>query len=127
MEKELENSGIKNKLLLIAGGIVCGFANGFFGGGGGMIVVPFLVYIMKIEAKKAHATAIAVILPVTIFSAITYLITFDISVKLLIPVTIGVFIGGVLGAYLLPKLQNKAIMFIFAGIMIVAGVKLILG
>lgn len=125
MENEDKQRVIKEKLLLILGGVVCGFANGFFGGGGGMIVVPFLVYVMKMEAKKAHATAIAVILPVTLFSAITYLLSFDISIKALIPVSVGVFVGGVTGAYLLPKLQNKVIMFIFAGIMIVAGVKLI--
>ena len=110
----------------IAGG-AAGLANGLFGGGGGMIVVPFLIYFAGLEPKKAHATAIAVILPVTIVSSIVYLMNFDISFKKALPATVGVILGGVLGAYVLPKMQNGVVMIIFALIMILAGVRLIMG
>ncbi len=113
--------------LLILGGTLTGLANGLFGGGGGMIVVPFLIYFAGLEPKKAHATAIAVILPVTIVSGLIYLNSFDISLKKLLPSTIGVIVGGVLGAYVLPKLQNSFVMLLFAAIMILAGVRLIMG
>ncbi len=109
------------------GGAITGLANGLFGGGGGMIVVPFLIYFASLEPKKAHATAIAIILPVTIASAIIYLLSFDISYKKLVPSTIGVLLGGIIGAYVLPKMKNGAVMTVFAVIMILAGVRLILG
>ena len=59
---------------LILSGAVTGILSGFFGGGGGMLVVPALTLIMKLTEKQAHATAIAVILPVTVVGAVTYLL-----------------------------------------------------
>lgn len=123
----MEKKEKQSPWLLMLGGGITGLANGLFGGGGGMIVVPFLIYFASLEPKKAHATAIAIILPVTIVSGIIYMLSFDISVKKLIPSTIGVMLGGILGAYVLPKMQNSLVMMIFAVIMILAGVRLVMG
>ena len=46
-------------------GIVTGAANGLFGAGGGTILVPALEKFLKIEAHKAHATALAAIFPLS--------------------------------------------------------------
>ena len=67
------NENFKNKLYLILTGVATGVANGFFGGGGGMIVVPLMTFLLKMKTKVAHATALAVILPVTIVSATIYI------------------------------------------------------
>lgn len=123
----MEKKEKQSPWLLMLGGGITGLANGLFGGGGGMIVVPFLIYFASLEPKKAHATAIAIILPVTIVSGIIYMLSFDISVKKLIPSTVGVILGGILGAYVLPKMQNSLVMMIFAVIMILAGVRLVMG
>lgn len=116
----------KQKLYYALSGAFVGFLNGFFGGGGGMVVLPIFTMLFGFEQKRAHATAIAVILPITIISAITYLITGGTSVfnfKLLL-LTIGVVLGGIIGALLLKKLKNKYLNKIFAILMFVAGVKL---
>jgi uncharacterized membrane protein YfcA len=51
----------KNKINLFLlnafGGLLIGFANGFFGGGGGMLAVPFLQHVLKEDEKVSHATA----------------------------------------------------------------------
>ena len=52
-------------------GAATGAANGLFGGGGGMIAVP-LLRAQGLEEKRAHATAIAVILPVSLLSFLLY-------------------------------------------------------
>ena len=57
----------------IGGGALIGFVNGFFGGGGGMLCVPLLEKILDEPTKKAHATAILIILPISIASAVTYI------------------------------------------------------
>ncbi|MBR6693017.1 MAG: TSUP family transporter [Clostridia bacterium] len=121
----MANNKKDNVLLLILGGAITGFANGFFGGGGGMIVVPFLIYVLKCQPKSAHATAVATILPITLFSAVYYLLSTDVSLERTLAVGVGVVLGGLLGAYLLPKMQNKVIMIIFASLMIFAGVKML--
>lgn len=114
----------KKKLMFLTG-VITGFLNGLFGGGGGMIAVPSFMLLIGIEPKKAHATAIALILPVTVISAAVYIFKgyFDISLDL--PVTIGVIGGGVIGALLLKKASNDFLIKLFAAVMLAAGVKLL--
>lgn len=56
-------------------GLVTGIANGLFGSGGGTIVVPAMVLLLKEEEHVAHATAISIILPLTLVSAFIYVST----------------------------------------------------
>ncbi len=117
----------KQKFLTVIFGAVTGFINGFFGGGGGMIVVPVMTILMKIEQKVAHATAIAVILPVSVISTLIYFFS-GASGAELFPTLItsgGVVVGGILGALLLKKIDNKLLVKGFAVVMLVAGIKML--
>ena len=124
-----KTTGMKNKknLLLVFVGTITGLVNGFFGGGGGMIVVPMLTLLVKLEEKKAHATALAVILPITLVSVAIYL--FNGAARLNLAETIftaiGVTAGGVIGALLLKKVNNAVLVRAFAVVMLAAGVKLL--
>ncbi len=109
----------------IAGGLA-GFFNGLFGGGGGMIIVPMLIHLLDCPPKKAHATAILIILPLSFVSALLYLSFGALNLRIAIPTGIGVVLGGVAGALLLSKLSNKWTMIIFSVVMAIAGVKLLL-
>ena len=118
----------KNKkkfFIALAFGILVGFINGFFGGGGGMIVVPLLAF-LGLEEKKAHATAILSILPISIASAIVYILKNEVNFYELGFTTLGFVLGGIVGALLLKKANNKVLKFIFSLIMIAAGIKIIL-
>ena len=115
---------LKNKIFLILTGVLTGFCNGFFGGGGGMVVVPMLTMLLNLHQKSAHATAIAIILPTTVISAIVSLINKNFDLTVGIPTGIGVFIGGIIGALLLKIINNKTLVKIFSVVMFIAGVKL---
>lgn len=117
----------KNKPALLLMGAIIGIINGLFGGGGGMICVPALIYLVSMPTKKAHATAIAIILPLCIVSAIMYLCFFDIKLDITAFTGIGVLAGGILGALLLKKIPNKVILILFALIMTAAGIKCLIG
>ncbi len=106
-------------------GVLAGVANGLFGGGGGMIVVPMLVYVLKTEPKQAHATAIFLILPLCITSGIFYAIFGAFNVGMGIPTLVGVVVGGAIGALLLSKMSSKWVMVVFAVVMAVAGGKML--
>ena len=118
-------SKAKKWALIISCGMLIGFVNGFFGGGGGMISVPLLERVLKIDNKKSHATAMAVILPLSIVSAIIYGLNTSIDWINLSFVTIGVTAGGIIGAFLLNKLNNKVIRIIFIIIMLSAGIRML--
>lgn len=118
------NISKKGRLICALFGALTGFINGFFGGGGGMVIVPVLTDVIGQETKKAHATAIAVILPITIVSVIVYSAVGTPAIKTALPVTTGAIIGGGLGAVLLGKLKDNVLKWIFAVMMLTAGVKL---
>ena len=109
----------------LIGGLFVGFLNGFFGGGGGMVVVPLLIFLLNLPEKKAHASAILVILPLCVVSSIVYIIKGSIDWLQLLYSTIGFVIGGVVGALLLKKLDNKVLRIVFAIIMVGAGIKML--
>ncbi len=97
-----------------------GAANGFFGGGGGMLAVPLLER-MGLPEQKAHATAILVILPVSALSFLLYAFRGFADLSVLIPTSLGVTIGGLLGAKLLNALPEKTISLVFAILQAFAG------
>lgn len=125
MEETKKDVDIKHrKLFSVLTGVGAGIANGLFGGGGGMIVVPMLTYLLKYPTKSAHATAILIILPLSIVSGLFY-VAFGVRVSVILPVLFGVLAGGVLGAFLLSKLSNKWVSVIFSILMAAAGVKML--
>ncbi|MEG9429476.1 MAG: sulfite exporter TauE/SafE family protein [Christensenellaceae bacterium] len=115
----------KNALKTVVG-LIAGFINGLFGGGGGMIVVPCLKYLLKYETDSAHATAIAVILPLSVLSGIFYAAFGNVVWEPTLFTTIGVTVGGIMGAVLLKKLSPPPITLIFSAVMAIAGVKMLL-
>ena len=112
-------------ILLILVGLFVGFANGFLGAGGGMLVVPLSIAILKLDTKVAHATAILIILPICIASGIIYILQGGFDFNVFLPCIIGTLVGGVIGTFLLSKLKNDIITLIFSIVMITAGVIMI--
>ena len=109
---------------VVCGGAV-GAANSVFGGGGGMIAVPLLQKTGMSE-KSAHATAILVILPVSLLSFFLYFWQGFYDPSVLIPTSLGVMAGGFLGAKLLGKMPVKTVNLLFAFLQAAAGVFLLI-
>lgn len=123
--KEKSTKRRKEKLKYLAA-LAAGCVNGLFGGGGGMLVVPLLTG-MGLDAKKAHATAVAVILPLCFISALIYVVKGCFDMTLTLTVGGGVVAGGVLGALLLKKADNFLLSGLFYLVMIGAGIKMVVG
>ena len=125
--KYFEDSPKKKRLqnfYAVLGGLAVGFANGFFGAGGGMLAVPVLTFIMGLEEKKAHATALLIILPLSIISSLIYGKSVSIGDNFL-EILLGVLIGGILGALLLKKLNTASLVVSFYFLMAFAGFQMI--
>jgi uncharacterized membrane protein YfcA len=106
-------------------GMLSGLINGVLGAGGGTIIVPALERFLKVPAHKAHATAISIILPLTIVS----------GVFLFPPRTdkhasdFNNFFIGNCGRFcrcqILKEIVGKTIRIVFAVSMIVAGLRML--
>ncbi|MDD7457474.1 MAG: sulfite exporter TauE/SafE family protein [Clostridia bacterium] len=110
---------------VIVGG-VSGLVGGLFGAGGGMLVVPTLTTINDFDARRAHATAILAVLPLTIASSIVYSSNGYFDLNVFTYVVIGSVIGGLIGQKLLRNLSCDVLSLTFNGLMIFAGVQMIL-
>ncbi len=113
---------IKNNLKSTSLGIAVGLVNGVFGAGGGMIAVPVLKK-LGLSQKQSHANAVAVILPITILSAILYLVKGTVDLKDSLAYIPTGLIGSVVATFLLKKFSNKWLQKIFAVFMIYAGAR----
>lgn len=118
-------SGTNIFVKLITGAII-GFVNGFWGGGGGMICVPLLTQVIGLPDKKAHATTLLVMLPLSLASLIIYIVGGNMLWWEGCKIGIGFITGGYLGALLLKKISNVWLNLIFSVIIIAGGIKLII-
>ena len=104
-------------------GAAAGFLNGLFGAGGGTVVVP-LLEMTGLESKKSHATSIAIILPLSVFSACVYLWgTSPHWGEALSYLPLGAA-GAAAGAWLLKKIDNSLLRRIFGGVILASAARL---
>ena len=122
-------NAFKIALPLLVIGAAAGLLNGLLGAGGGIIIVFFLqlLYGKKVaNGKSFFATAIAAMLPLSLFSVWRYarsglLPTLPVA-QLLLPS----LLGGAVGALLLPLLPSAHLRRLFALVVLVSGVLLVI-
>lgn len=105
-------------------GIGIGLCNGLFGSGGGVAAVLVLTKWAKLETHRAHATAISIILPLSLLSLVIYLWKGNLPLAIAGWSSLGGVIGGALGAKLLAKLSSVWINRLFALLMFLAALRL---
>ncbi len=117
---------MKDVLLLIISGIAAGFVNGLLGTGGGIVLVFVLNRLLKGNSNKdIYALTLTVTLALSVVSAVVYMSKGSINFNSSIKYGIAAIPGGVLGAYLLDRLDSRLIKKIFGGLIIFAGLNMI--
>lgn len=115
----------KKHLFTILFGAATGFINGLLGAGGGMLAVPALKY-NGLHTKAAHSTSVAVIWPLSLFSAIMYISSDAVKFSDALPFIPWGLGGAVTGTLFLKKISDKWITRIFSAFMVWAGIRLLL-
>ncbi|MBE7043667.1 MAG: sulfite exporter TauE/SafE family protein [Ruminococcaceae bacterium] len=105
-------------------GTITGLLNGLFGSGGGVAAVLILKKVFGLETKKAHASALMVILPLSVISLVIYLFKADIPIHTALWTSGGGILGGLVGAKLLKKLSALWITRLFGIMMIAAAIRM---
>lgn len=123
---ENKDNNKKSIFIKLLTGMLIGFVNGFWGGGGGMICVPLLMQIVKLPEKKAHATTLLVMLPLSIASLIVYIISGNLPILDATKISIGFILGGIIGAIILKYISNVWLGIVFSLIIIAGGIKLLI-
>jgi len=114
----------KNRKPMLTG-LLIGLCSGLFGAGGGMLSVWALERFCDFPPKKAHASTIGIIFPLSLISGIVYIMKESVDYRALILVTPGVLLGSFLGAKLMGRMKERLLDGLFSALMAVSALFLL--
>ena len=109
------------EFFLIITGVVMGILSGMLGVGGGIILVPALIFLMKVEPHRAIGISLAVIIPTALSGAFKHYRNGNVDLRIAILVAVGAIAGAYLGATIANTLPGGTLKKIFGGFLIVMG------
>jgi uncharacterized membrane protein YfcA len=120
------NMDTQTILIIILIGIAAGILGGLVGLGGGLIIVPALVYFIGFSQKTAQGTSLGLILlPVGILGVLQYYKQGHVDFKVVGILAIGFLLGSFLGSRIALSLSQETVKKVFASVMILIAIKMI--
>ena len=117
---------IQTILIIIMVGLAAGMLSGLVGVGGGIIIVPSLVYFIGFSQKTAQGTSLAMImLPVGIFGVMQYYKQGHVDFRIVGLLAIGFLAGSFFGSKIALSISQETLKKVFAILMIVIAVKML--
>ncbi|MGQ9846348.1 MAG: TSUP family transporter [Bacteroidales bacterium] len=114
--------------ILLTIGLVAGILGGMLGVGGGIIVIPSLMFFLGLNQKEANATSLAFMLaPTGLLAFLNYYKAGLVNIKYAVILAVAFFIGAYFGSSWAIKMPVDSLKKIFGILLIVTGLKLILG
>lgn len=116
------------QILYVTIGLAAGILSGLVGIGGGIIIVPILIYLFGMSQLLAQGTTVALLVPpLGLLAAYVYFKNGQVNVPAAIFIALGVFIGSYFGARLAITIPEKLLTRVFGIIMLVISVRMIFG
>lgn len=115
-------------IMLIVIGIAAGMLSGLVGVGGGIIIVPALVYLLAFSQKQAQGTSLAILLlPVGILAVMNYYKDPEVNldVKVVALITLGFIAGSYFGSKLALSIPDVTVKKVFAIFMMLVAIKML--
>ncbi len=113
-------------IILLLVGLAAGMLSGLVGVGGGLIIVPALVYFLAFSQKEAQGTSLGILLlPVGILGVWQYYKSGHIDFKVVGMVSAGFIIGALFGSKLATKIPDQTLKKAFACMMIITACKML--
>ena len=117
---------VQTILIIIMVGVAAGILGGLVGVGGGIIIVPALVYFIGFSQKTAQGTSLGLImLPVGILGVLQYYKQGHVDFKVVGILAIGFLAGSFFGSKFALSLPQETIKKIFAVLMIIIAIKML--
>ncbi len=115
-----------NIILFIILGVVAGLLSGLIGIGGGVIIVPALLFIFGFSQHQAQGTTLALLVPpIGILAAWTYYKHGYVDFQAALFICLGFFVGGFLGAKFATGISNIMLERIFGIVLLIISLKMI--
>lgn len=111
---------------LVGIGVAAGLLGGFFGVGGGIIVVPLLIW-AGMGRHRAHATSLASFIIIATAGAISFGVSGAVDLGFGVAIGMGGIIGSVIGASVMHRMSTRTLTLVFGLVLLVAGVRMVSG
>lgn len=111
---------------LLAGGVLTGLVSGFFGVGGGFVIVPFLVQLYKVPMSLAVSSSLVVIAGISLSGFTTELLIRDIFADRLILLALGGIVGMAASTFVSRRVTGMTLQRIFSVILLLMAVLMLL-
>ena len=125
---EAEGMAVSSARRIIGGGctgVVIGVMAGLLGIGGGVFIVPLLIYVLKVPTKTAAATSIFIVVFSSFSGFIAHISLADTDWKFILTAAIFSFAGGQLGSRIMAeKLKGRTVRRIFGLVLVLFAFKL---
>ncbi len=103
---------------LVAIGVVGGVLSGLLGVGGGIVMVPLLVFWLRYGQRDAHAISLGAIVPISIAGIATYGIAGQVRYWQAIALAAGSVVGARFGARLLARIDERLLKVVFGAFLV---------
>jgi uncharacterized membrane protein YfcA len=111
--------------VLLGIGLIAGIASGLFGVGGGIVMVPLLVWLMRSDQHGAHATSLAAIVPIAISGATTFALNGEIDYALAAGLAAGSVLGAPIGVRMMAATAERSLRILFGVLQVAVGILLL--
>lgn len=109
-------------------GLLAGILSGVVGIGGGIIIVPALVFIFGMSQLEAQGTTLALLIPpVGILAVWSYYNQGFVNIRVALLVIAGFLLGGLIGGKIAVGLPNAVLQKIFGTVLLLVSIKMLLG
>jgi uncharacterized membrane protein YfcA len=116
-----------NILLILAIGLAAGILSGLLGIGGGILIVPCLIFLLGMSQHMAQGTTLALMVPpIGLLAAWTYYEQGSVDVKVAAWICLGFFFGGLIGAKFATLINASLLKKLFGAALLVTALKMIL-
>ena len=117
---------VQTILIIITVGIAAGILSGLVGVGGGLVIVPSLVYFIGFSQKTAQGTSLGLImLPVGILGVLQYYKQGHVDFRVVGILAVGFILGSFFGSKVALSLSQETVKKIFACLMILIAIKML--
>jgi uncharacterized membrane protein YfcA len=110
---------------LVGIGLVAGFFSAVFGVGGGIVLVPLLLLVLKYEPRVAAGTSLLAIGLTALAGTISYAARGEVKPAAAAVVGVPAMVGALAGTALQQRLTNRALSFAFAALLVAVAVRLL--
>jgi uncharacterized protein len=115
-----------NQFWYVLLGLAAGVFGGMFGIGGGIILIPAMVFLFGLTQHQAQGTSLAVLLPpIGLLATLRYWQAGDVKISMAMFISLGFFFGGVIGADIIQKVPDPLLKKIFGFVLFLVSVNMI--